>query len=78
MISNLQGQMLHLRVLKEVAEEQLSIIFLKSWETGEVPDDWRKANVVPVFKKGKQEEPGNYRPVSLTSIPRQNFGTDGS
>jgi len=34
-----------------------------------VPKDWRKANVTPVFKKGKKEDPGNYRPVSLTSIP---------
>jgi len=34
-----------------------------------VPDDWRKANVTSNFKKGKKEDPGNYRPVSLTSIP---------
>jgi len=40
-----------------------------SWRTGEVPEDWRKAIVTPVFKKGKKEDPGNYRPVSLTSIP---------
>ena len=39
------------------------------WRTEEVPEDWRKANVTPVFKKGKKEEPLNYRPVSLTSIP---------
>ncbi|GAB0184124.1 mitochondrial enolase superfamily member 1 [Grus japonensis] len=49
----------------------LSIIFEKSWRTGEVPEEWRKANVTPVFKKGKKEDPGNYRPVSLTSIPRK-------
>ncbi|GAB0189277.1 mitochondrial enolase superfamily member 1 [Grus japonensis] len=40
---------------------------VRSWRTGEVPKDWRKAT--PVFKKGKKEDPGNYRPVSLTSIP---------
>ena len=34
-----------------------------------MPDDWRRANVVPIFKKGKKEEPGNCRSVRLTSIP---------
>ncbi|CAM5103935.1 unnamed protein product [Natator depressus] len=63
---------LHPRVLKELAAviaEPLAIIFENSWRTGEVPDDWKKANVVPIFKKGKEEDPGNYRPVSLTSVP---------
>ncbi|CAM4522848.1 unnamed protein product [Caretta caretta] len=63
---------LHPRVLKELAAviaEPLAIIFENSWRTGEVPDDWKKDNVVPIFKKGKKEDPGNYRPVSLTSVP---------
>ena len=34
-----------------------------------VPEDWRRANVVTNFRKGKKEEPGNYRLVSLASIP---------
>ena len=34
-----------------------------------MPKDGRKANVTPIFKKGKKEDPGNYRPVSLASIP---------
>ena len=65
---------MHLRVLRELAEviaEQLSIIFERSWRTGEVPEDWRIANVTLVFKKGKKEDPGNYRPVSLTSVPEK-------
>ncbi|CAJ0947058.1 unnamed protein product [Ranitomeya imitator] len=32
--------------------------------TGSVPQDWRIANVVPIFKKGSKSEPGNYRPTT--------------
>ncbi|KFV79947.1 hypothetical protein N308_11790, partial [Struthio camelus australis] len=63
---------MHPRVLRELADviaRPLSIILERSWRSGEVPEDWKKACVSPVFKKGKKEEPGNYRPVSLTSIP---------
>ena len=45
----------------------LSKIFERSRRTGEVPEDCRKVNVTPVFKKGKKEE-RSYRMVSLTFI----------
>ncbi|KFV77063.1 RNA-directed DNA polymerase from mobile element jockey, partial [Struthio camelus australis] len=63
---------MHPRVLRELADvmaRPLSIILERSWRSGEVPEDWKKANVTPAFQKGKKEEPGNYRPVSLPSIP---------
>ena len=52
----------------DVTAGPLSIISERSWRTGEVPEDWKKAHGMMVFKKGK-EDTGNYRPVSLTSIP---------
>ena len=46
----------------------LTIIYRRSYETGSIPDDWRMANVVPAYKKGKNSLPSNYRPISLTCI----------
>ncbi|KFQ31503.1 hypothetical protein N332_06279, partial [Mesitornis unicolor] len=63
---------IHPRVLKELAEvlaKPLSIIYQQSWLTGEVPVDWRLANGTPIYKKGRKEDLGNYRPVSVTLVP---------
>ncbi|KAK4810929.1 hypothetical protein QYF61_013337 [Mycteria americana] len=68
---------IHPRVLKELADVMagpLSIIYQRSWEPGEVPADWKLANVIPIYKKGVREDPGNYRPVSLTSVPGKIIG----
>ena len=63
---------LHPRVLRELAgviAKLLSAIYQHSWLSGEVPEDWRLADVTPIYKKGHKEDLGNYRPVSLTSVP---------
>ena len=62
----------HPRVIKERADmvaELLSIIFEKLWLLGEVPRDWKKGNVTSIYKKARKKDLGNYRPVSLTSVP---------
>ncbi|KAK4829891.1 hypothetical protein QYF61_007283 [Mycteria americana] len=58
-----------LRKLAEVLTKPLSILYQQSWLTGEVPVDWRLANVTPIYEKGQKERPGIYIPVSLTSVP---------
>eukprot|EP00061_Rhincodon_typus_P001907 g16100.t1 len=59
------------RFLRETREEiaaPLAMIFVSSLSTGVVPDDWRVANVIPLFKKRNWDNPGNYRPVCLSSV----------
>lgn len=46
----------------------LAHLFRRTLVEGRVPTDWKTANVTPIFKKGSRSDPGNYRPVSLTSV----------
>ena len=55
-----------IETVNEVAKP-LSLLFRKLLDEKRIPDEWREANVTPIFKKGSKSEPGNYRPVSLTS-----------
>ena len=59
------------KFLKACASEispLITQIFQDSLNSHELPEDWRKANVAPIFKKGEKSTPANYRPVSLTSV----------
>ena len=63
---------MHPRVLQQMAntlDTPLAILFNKSIKDGILPEDWKCANLSSIFKKGSKLDAGNYRPVSLTSVP---------
>lgn len=48
--------------LTDLIVRLLCMIFDGLWQLGEAPKDWRKADVIPVFMRVKNEDAGNYRP----------------
>ena len=59
------------KLLKETAVEispAVTLLLQASIQQGRVPSQWKKANIVPLFKKGSRSSPANYRPISLTSV----------
>ena len=58
--------MIPARILRDMAEEIspiLTTLFQRTIDLGELPEDWKSANVSPIFKKGDRFKASNYRPV---------------
>ena len=51
----------------------LKLIFQSCLESGKFPNEWKKANVVPVHKKGGKQILKNYRPILLLPIAGKIF-----
>ena len=62
---------IHYQLLKHLPRDSLMVlldIFKDIWASGEIPECWKEATVIPILKPGKdQKNPSNYRPISLTS-----------
>ena len=57
-----------LKILKRALSEPLQINLNASFLTGIVPERFKLARFIPVFKKGSKASLNNYRPISLLSI----------
>ena len=57
-----------LKKFSELVAPSLTVVFQASLSQCSLPSDWKRAYIVPIFKKGNRAIPNNYRPVSLTCI----------
>ena len=46
----------------------LTFVFQMSLDTDQIPNDWCRAYIVPVYKRGDKFSAESHRPVSITSI----------
>ena len=49
------------------------VLCVEFYRTGLIPQEWKLAHVVPVFKKGTKADVENYRPISLTCLVMKIF-----
>ena len=57
-----------LKICANELAEPLTLLFQASVDQGRLPEAWKQAFIVPVFKKGDRRRVENYRPISLTSV----------
>ena len=56
-----------LKEIKKEISEPLSTLINLLFNTGDFPNCLKLAKVIPVYKKGNQQECNNYRPISVLS-----------
>ena len=56
-----------IRECKSQLAPALVILWQKSLDTGQIPEELLKQTIIPIYKKENKSLPANYRPISLTS-----------
>ena len=54
----------------------LTEIIRTAWQSGSVPKEWKKACTILIHKKGNTDDPANFRPITLQSVPLKVFTSD--
>ena len=70
-VCGIQGEMV--KAGGDTVVRWLHLIFNMVWKTGKAPEDWQKAVIVAIHKKGSKKLCKNYRGISLLSIPGKVF-----
>ena len=66
------------KLLKELADELapiLTLLFQTSLQQGKIPDDWRTADIVPIFKSGEKSKSRELSSDIIDMYPVQDHGT---
>ena len=58
----------------DLLHRELTTVFKNVWTSGEIPSDWKRSIIVPIYKgKGDPKDCGNYRGISLLSVAGKMF-----
>ena len=58
----------------DLLHRELTTVFRKVWTSEEIPSDWKRSIIVPIYKrKGDPKDCGNYRGISLLSVAGKMF-----
>jgi hypothetical protein len=64
------------KIAAPVISDSLTYIFNQSIILCTFPNEWKVARIIPLFKNGKRNLAGNYRPISvLPACHKQSYGT---
>lgn len=65
---------IHIEMIKKIRKTAAKVL-KRLWQaigrTGKIPMKWLKGLLIPVHKKGRQDDPSNYHPQCMLSHPRK-------
>ena len=54
-----------IKIAAPAISDSLTLIFNQAITLSSFPDEWKIARVIPLYKNGQRNIPGNYRPISV-------------